>query len=54
MSVEVKILLVSGTIGAVVTTLFMLFFNKTNFGKKELREEIEEGILAEKHNKSLQ
>ena len=42
MSEELKILLVTGTIGAVCTPILMWIFNKTNFGKKESREEIEE------------
>ena len=53
MSEELKIILVSGLIGAVGGSLIMWIFNKTNFGKKESREEIEERNFGRK-NKSHQ
>ena len=48
MNEELKLILVSGLIGVVGGSLIMWIFRKTNVGKKESREEIEEKNFGNK------
>ena len=48
MSEEVKILIISGFVGAICAPTLFWIFSKMNIGKKETREEIEERNFGKK------